>query len=66
MSTNIWLSKWTDRSKSITSTNRTREESISRVQGIAIYSALGGCQGIAIESNIQPIRKRIRLQVSHV
>jgi hypothetical protein len=48
LSTNIWLSKWTDRSKKETlSTNQTLSSSSSmdKVYGLTIYSILGLCQG---------------------
>jgi len=46
LSTNLWLSKWTDRSKKEDplSTNGT-SSSISKIKGLTIYSILGCSQG---------------------
>lgn len=45
LGTNIWLSKWTDRSKNDTlSTNQT-VSSKNQVHNLIIYSTLGFCQG---------------------
>ncbi|CAF3640789.1 unnamed protein product [Rotaria sordida] len=46
LSTNIWLSRWTDRSKNETiSTNDTSSSSMSKIHGLTVYSILGFCQG---------------------
>ncbi|CAF1083600.1 unnamed protein product [Rotaria sordida] len=46
LSTNIWLSRWTDRSKNETiSTNDTSSSSsMSKIHGLTVYSILGFCQ----------------------
>jgi hypothetical protein len=48
MSTNIWLSKWTDNAKS----EAARNDSTGRVRGLAIYSGLGVLQGKIKESEL--------------
>ncbi|CAF0918354.1 unnamed protein product [Adineta ricciae] len=43
LSTNIWLSKWTDQAKQ--DANNTAASSRNKIHGLAIYSALGCSQG---------------------
>ena len=43
LSTNIWLSKWTDQAKQ--DANNTANSSANKIRGLAIYSALGCGQG---------------------
>jgi hypothetical protein len=47
LSTNIWLSRWTDHAKKETlSINETSSSSsIDKIRGLTIYSILGCCQG---------------------
>ncbi|CAF1923142.1 unnamed protein product [Rotaria magnacalcarata] len=47
LSTNVWLSRWTDRSKNESISANVTSGSISKLRGIAIYSILGLCQGLA-------------------
>jgi hypothetical protein len=49
LSTNIWLSKWTDQSKKETMSINETSSSIYKVHGLAIYSILGLCQGNKFE-----------------
>ncbi|CAF4606534.1 unnamed protein product [Rotaria socialis] len=44
LSTNVWLSRWTDRSKNESMSANVTSGSISKLRGIAIYSILGLCQ----------------------
>ncbi|CAF0750239.1 unnamed protein product [Rotaria sp. Silwood1] len=44
LSTNVWLSRWTDRSKNETVSTHDRSSSISKIHGITVYSILGLCQ----------------------
>ncbi|CAF0998002.1 unnamed protein product [Rotaria magnacalcarata] len=48
LSTNVWLSRWTDRSKNESISANVTSGSISKLRGIAIYSILGLCQGTYI------------------
>jgi hypothetical protein len=54
LSTNIWLSKWADRSKkeTLSSNNTSSSSSISKIHGITIYSILGCCQGNKLKKRI--------------
>lgn len=45
LSTNIWLSKWTDQAKKSTITMNGTSVPINQMHGLSIYSALGICQG---------------------
>jgi len=45
LSTNIWLAKWTDRTKNETLSSNKTSSSITKIHGITIYSILGCCQG---------------------
>jgi hypothetical protein len=45
LSTNIWLSKWTDRSKKETISANETSSSISKIHGLTVYSILGCSQG---------------------
>ena len=45
LSTNIWLSKWTDRAKIKTAENNTSSLWISQIHDMSVYSALGIAQG---------------------
>ncbi|CAF3925067.1 unnamed protein product [Rotaria sp. Silwood2] len=44
LSTNVWLSRWTDRSKNVTISTNERSSSISKIHGLTVYSILGFCQ----------------------
>lgn len=53
LSTNIWLSKWTDDSKKEAMNNNTNSASRSRVHGLVIYSILGVGQGKTYRSKFE-------------
>jgi hypothetical protein len=45
LSTNIWLSKWTDRSKKETLSSNHTSTSMSKIHGLTIYTILGCSHG---------------------
>ncbi len=63
LSTNIWLSRWTDHSKKETiSINQTSSSSsIDRIHGLTVYSILGCCQGNQFKNDISSFRKNFFL-----
>jgi len=50
LSTNVWLSRWTDQSKKGTISMNQTSSSIDRMHGLTVYSILGCCQGTHMNS----------------
>ena len=51
LSNNIWLSKWTDRSKKETLSSNHTSTSMSKMHGLTIYSILGCSNGNKFSKN---------------